>query len=71
MAGAVMSFAVYLSRTDLDGLERLFLLDNTENVDGNSCARDVLAVITTEDIQNEDESYKYCGIQQHEKGFYR
>ncbi len=56
---AVMSFAVYLSKTDLDGIERLFLFDNTTNVDGNGCARDVLAVITTEDIQNEDESYKY------------
>lgn len=56
---AVMSFAVYLSKTDTNGIERLFLLDNTENVDGNGCARDVVAVITTEDIQNEDESYKY------------
>lgn len=56
---AVMSFAVYLSKTDANGIERLFLLDNTDNVDGNGCARDVVAVITTEDIQNEDESYKY------------
>lgn len=56
---AVMSFAVYLSKTDLNGIERLFLLDNTTNVDGNGCARDVVAVITTEDIQNEDETYKY------------
>lgn len=56
---AVMSFAVYLSKTDTNGIERLFLFDNTTNVDGNGCARDVVAVITTEDIQNEDESYKY------------
>ena len=56
---AVMGFAVYLSRTSTTGAERLFLLDNTTNVDGNGCARDVLAVITTEDIQNEDETYKY------------
>lgn len=56
---AVMSFAVYLSKTDTNGIERLFLLDNTDNVDGNGCARDVVAVITTEDVQNEDESYKY------------
>lgn len=56
---AVMSFAVYLSKTDTNGIERLFLFDNTTNVDGNDCARDVVAVITTEDIQNEDESYKY------------
>lgn len=56
---AVMSFAVYLSKTDLNGVERVFLLDNMENVDGNGCARDVVAVITTEEIQNEDESYKY------------
>lgn len=56
---AVMSFAVYLSKTDANGIERLFLLDNTDNVDGNGCARDVVAVITTEDVQNEDESYKY------------
>ncbi len=56
---AVMGFAVYLSRTSTTGAERLFLLDNTTNVDGNGCARDILAVITTEDIQNEDETYKY------------
>ena len=55
----ILGFSTYISRTHLDGISRLFLLDNTDNVDGNSVARDVLAVITTEDIQNEDESYKY------------
>ena len=56
---SVLGFSVYLSRTAVDGIERLFLIDNTENVDGNSCARDVVAVLTTEEIQNEDGSYKY------------
>lgn len=60
---AVMSFAVYLSKTDANGIERLFLFDNTDNVDGNGCARDVVAVITTEDIKVVDdegnESYRY------------
>ena len=49
---AIMGFTTYLSAakgTDEGGLPRLFLIDNTTNIDGNGCARDILAVITTED----------------------
>ena len=46
---AVMAFSVYLSKIDtIKGSPRFWLLDNTTNTAGDSTARDVLAVITSE-----------------------
>ena len=57
---AVMAFSVYLSKIDtVKGKPRFWLLDNTTNTAGDSTARDVLAVITSEDIGNETDGYKY------------
>lgn len=57
---AVMAFSVYLSKIDtIKGSPRFWLLDNTTNTAGDSTARDVLAVITSEDIGNETDGYKY------------
>ena len=51
---SVMAFAVKLSSTGTDGEGnsipgRMYLLDNKTNVDGNNVARDIMAVLTTED----------------------
>ncbi len=61
-----MGFTTYLSAakgTDEGGLPRLFLIDNTTNVDGNGCARDILAVITTEDASGYKNGDTPIGIQ--------
>ena len=63
---AIMGFTTYLSAakgTDEGGLPRLFLIDNTTNVDGNGCARDILAVITTEDASGYKNGDTPIGIQ--------
>jgi len=63
---AIMGFTTYLSAakgTDEGGLPRLFLIDNTTNVDGNGCARDILAVITTEDASGYTNGDTPIGIQ--------
>lgn len=63
---AIMGFTTYLSAakgTDEGGLPRLFLIDNTTNVDGNGCARDILAVITTEDTSGYKNGDTPIGIQ--------
>ena len=41
----------------------MFLIDNTTNVDGNGCARDILAVITTEDASGYTNGDTPIGIQ--------
>ena len=61
-----MGFTTYLSAakgTDEGGLPRLFLIDNTTNIDGNGCARDILAVITTEDASGYTNGDTPIGIQ--------
>lgn len=63
---AIMGFTTYLSAakgTDEGGLPRLFLIDNTTNIDGNGCARDILAVITTEDASGYTNGDTPIGIQ--------
>ena len=63
---AIMGFTTYLSAakgTDEGGLPRLFLIDNTTNIDGNGCARDILAVITTEDASGYTNGDTQIGIQ--------
>ena len=63
---AIMGFKTYLSAakgTDEGGLPRLFLIDNTTNIDGNGCARDILAVITTEDASGYTNGDTPIGIQ--------
>ena len=63
---AIMGFTTYLSAakgTDEGGLPRLFLIDNTTNIDGNGCARDILAVITTEDASGYTNGDTPVGIQ--------
>ena len=63
---AIMGFTTYLSAakgTDEGGLPRLFLIDNTTNIDGNGCARDILAVITTEDASGYTNGDAPIGIQ--------
>ena len=63
---AIMGFTTYLSAakgTDEGGLPRLFLSDNTTNIDGNGCARDILAVITTEDASGYTNGDTPIGIQ--------
>lgn len=63
---AIMGFTTYLSAakgTDEGGLPRLFLIDNTTNIDGNGCARDILAVITTEDASGYKNGDTPIGIQ--------
>ena len=63
---AIMGFTTYLSAakgTDEGGLPRLFLIDNTTNIDGNDCARDILAVITTEDASGYTNGDTPIGIQ--------
>ena len=58
---AVMAFSVYLSSSNVvtNAKERLYLLNDVDSVDGNGVARNVFAVITTEDIGNESDGYKY------------
>lgn len=63
---AIMGFTTYLSAakgTDEGGLPRLFLIDNTTNIDDNGCARDILAVITTEDASGYTNGDTPIGIQ--------
>lgn len=63
---AIMGFTTYLSAakgTDEGGLPRLFLIDNTTNIEGNGCARDILAVITTEDASGYTNGDTPIGIQ--------
>lgn len=63
---AIMGFTTYLSAakgTDEGGLPRLFLIDNTTNIDGNGCTRDILAVITTEDASGYTNGDTPIGIQ--------
>ena len=63
---AIMGFTTYLSAakgTDEGGLPRLFLIDNTTNIDGNGCARDILAVITPEDASGYTNGDTPIGIQ--------
>lgn len=45
---AIMAFSFNLSPLSEGGVGQLYLLDNDTNVDGNSVARDILAVITTD-----------------------
>lgn len=63
---AIMGFSTYLTAskgTSEGGIPRLFLIDNTTNVDGNGCARDILAVITTEDASGYKNGDTPIGIQ--------
>ena len=63
---AIMGFTTYLTAskgTSEGGIPRLFLIDNTTNVDGNGCARDILAVITTEDASGYKNGDTPIGIQ--------
>ena len=63
---AIMGFTTYLTAskgTSEGGIPRLFLIDNTTNIDGNGCARDILAVITTEDASGYKNGDTPIGIQ--------